>query len=175
MPESTTIIVGIATAGLIALAALVVGIMALLRTRKPAVAEGSSPLQRMAAALQAGDDEAAAAELVEYLNATHNRMEQLQAEVVQLRERSAHPLQRLAMVHFDAADDISGRLSCALAALDANANGFLITTLYTRERSRAFVRRVAAGKTAHELLTEEALALQQALTGHGQEEEPFGG
>ena len=53
--------------------------------------------------------------------------------------------------------------TCSLVALDASHNGFILTSLYTRERCRTFLRRVADGKTEHELLPEEAEALAQAL------------
>jgi len=160
--DPVTLIIALA-AVLLALAGLVVGVVALLRSRRPQSPAGDSPIERLTAALQAGDEEAAARELVDYLGAVHERLGQLGAEVAALRERAERPLQRLGMVHFDAADDIAGHMSCALAVLDGDRNGFLITSLYTRERSRTFVRRVAAGKTQHELLPEEAEALAQAL------------
>lgn len=158
------VIAGVAIAIVLALAAIAMSLLALRQAHaKPKVA--GSPLERMAAALEVGDDENAAQELVEYLAAVHERVENIQAEAVSLRERSRHPLQKLGMVRFDAADDISGGMSCALAALDADNNGFILTTLYTRERSRIFVRKMTAGKTDHELLDEEAEALQEALSG----------
>lgn len=158
------VIVAVAVAIVLALAALAVSLLALRQARaKPKVA--GSPLERMAAALEVGDDENAAQELVEYLTAVHERVENIQAEVVALRERSRHPLQKLGMVRFDAADDISGGMSCAMAALDADDNGFVLTSLYTRERCRLFVRKLTGGETDHELLDEEAEALQEALGG----------
>ena len=158
------VVVAVAIAIVLALAAIAVSLLAWRQARtKPQVA--GSPLERMAAALEVGDDENAAQELVEYVGVVHERVENIQAEVVALRERSRHPLQKLGMVRFDAADDISGGMSCALAALDADNNGFLITTLYTRERCRVFVRKLTAGKTDHELLDEEAAALREALGG----------
>ncbi len=158
------VIVGVAVALALALGALVVSLLALKQARaKPKVA--GSPLERMAAALEVGDDENAAQELVEYLTAVHERVENIQAETLTLRERSRHPLQKLGMVRFDAADDISGGMSCAMAALDADDNGFILTSLYTRERCRLFVRKLTEGKTDHELLDEEAQALQEALGG----------
>lgn len=163
MPSETLTFAMVAGAGVLALAALVVGIVALLRTRRQQPAGGDSPLERLTAALQAGDGDAAARELVDYLAAVHERVGGLQTEVTALRERADRPMQRLGMVHFDAADDIAGRMSCALAVLDAANNGFILTSLYTRERSRTFLRRVAGGKTEHELLPEEAEALAQAL------------
>ena len=80
------VIVAVAVAIVLALAALAVSLLALRQARaKPKVA--GSPLERMAAALEVGDDENAAQELVEYLTVVHERVENIQAEVVALRER----------------------------------------------------------------------------------------
>ena len=150
-------------AAALALAALVVALVVLLRSRRERSPLGDAPISRLSAALQAGDEEAAARELVDFLQAVHARMESLEAAVALLRQRALRPLQKLGAVPFDAADDIAGRMSCALAALDAENNGFILTSLYTLERSRIFVRDVTAGKTAHQLLPEEAAALAKAL------------
>jgi len=156
------VIVGVAVGIMLALGALAVSLLALRQAHAKAKVAGS-PLERMAAALEVGDDENAAQELVDYLAAVHERVENIQAETVELRERARHPLQKLGMVRFDAADDISGEMSCALAALDADNDGFILTSLYTRERSRVFVRKLTGGETDHELLDEEAEALREAL------------
>lgn len=163
MPSELLISVVAIAAAVLALAALVVGIIALVRTRREEPPAGESPIERLTSALQAGDSEAAARELVDYLNAVHERVGRLEAEVALLRERAGRPLQKLGAVRFDAADDIAGHMSCALAVLDGDNNGFILTSLYTRERSRTFLRDVTAGRTKHELLPEEAEALAQAV------------
>ena len=163
MPEQSLVLLIAVGAGVLALAALIVGVAALLRSRREEPVLAGSPIERLAAALQAGDDEAAARELVDYLRMSQERLSRLEAEVAALREWASRPLQKLGMVRFDAADDISGRMSCALVALDAGDDGFILTSLYTRERCRTFVRRVTGGRTEHELLPEEAEALARAL------------
>ncbi|HCA47924.1 MAG TPA: hypothetical protein DEP45_11415, partial [Armatimonadetes bacterium] len=80
-----------------------------------------------------------------------------------INERAQVHLQRVGILRFDAADDVSGKLSCALCVLDAHNNGFLITTLYDLNRSRTFVRAVREAKTDRELLPEEADALKSAM------------
>jgi hypothetical protein len=66
-------------------------------------------------------------------------------------------------VRFDASDEVSGGLSCALCVLDAHNNGFLVTNLYDLSHSRTFVRAVRAGRTQRELLPEEGEALEAAM------------
>ena len=170
MPLHPLVMVGAGVIGLVALAALVVALVALGRSRQRPPAVEGSVAERMMAALQAGDGDTAATELADYMQALEERMQRAERTLAALREWSSLPVQRIGMVHFDAADDIGGKVSCALAALDARSNGFLITSLYTRERSRTFVRQIAGGKTRHELLPEEAEALRQALSGAGEGE-----
>ncbi|MGD9496992.1 MAG: DUF4446 family protein [Armatimonadota bacterium] len=136
----------------------------------------------VADALRAGQDERALGELLGYLEDVNARVQALaehartlDAALAQLRERSRSHLQRVGVVRFDASESVSGRLSCALCILDAQANGFLITTLYDLEHSRTFVRAVRAGRTAKELLEAERQALQMALAGglsESEESEP---
>lgn len=126
----------------------------------------------VADALRDGRDEEAIAELLEYLqrlNERANRLgehaRELDRAASQMRERMKSHLQRIGVVRFDASDDVSGRLSCALCILDANDTGFLITTLYDRERSRTFIRAVRAGRCERELLDPERQALEMAMGG----------
>ncbi len=124
----------------------------------------------VADALRDGRDEEAVRELLSYLESAHGRLEALSQHaraldqaIERINERSQIHLQRVGILRFDAADDVSGKLSCALCVLDAHNNGFLITTLYDLNRSRTFVRSVREGKTDRELLPEEAEALKSAM------------
>ncbi|MGI5818414.1 MAG: DUF4446 family protein [Armatimonadota bacterium] len=129
----------------------------------------SATARSVADALRDGRDEEALRELLEYLEAAHARIEALSEHARALdetlqrfHERSKGHLQRVGVVRFDASDEVSGGLSCALCVLDAHDGGFLITTLYDLNRSRTIVRAVRGGKTDRELLPEEAEALQAA-------------
>lgn len=123
----------------------------------------------VAEALRAGDDEAALAELLGYLerltervNAQAAHLRELDEALTTFRRQSRAHLQRIGLVRFDASESVSGQLSRALCVLDAEDNGFLITTLYDLEHSRTFVRPVTAGRTDKALLDEEREALTLA-------------
>ncbi|MFP4249623.1 MAG: DUF4446 family protein [Armatimonadota bacterium] len=129
----------------------------------------SATARSVADALRDGRDEEAVRELLAYLEGAHSRIEALSSHARALdetlqrfSERSKSHLQRIGVVRFDASDDVSAGLSCALCVLDANDTGFLITTLYDLNRSRTFVRAVRGGRTDRELLPEEAEALESA-------------
>ena len=124
----------------------------------------------VADALRDGRDEEAVRELLSYLESAHGRLEALSQHaraldqaIERINERSQIFLQRVGILRFDAADDVSGKLSCALCVIDAHNNGFLIPTLSALDRSRAFVRSVREGKTDRELLPEEGEALKSAI------------
>lgn len=162
-----TIVVGILTALVIALGVAV----HLLRREVHGMRIESGTARSVADALRDGRDEEAVRELLEYLEGAHGRMEALSQHARGLdealgrfRERARGHLQRVGVVRFDASDDVSGNLSCALCVLDGLNHGFLITTLYDLSRSRTFVRAVRDGKTDRELLPEEAKALKAALS-----------
>lgn len=155
------------------LAALVIalGIMLfMLRREVHDMRFDAATAQAVADALRDGRDEEAIRELLGYLESAHGRLEALSRHaraldeaLQQSNERSRIHLQRVGVNRFDASDDVSGKLSCALCVLDAHNDGFLITTLYDLNRSRTFVRAVRDGRTDRELLPEEADALQAAI------------
>lgn len=130
----------------------------------------SGTARSVAAALRDGRDEEAVRELLDYLEGAHGRMEALSEHARALDEALEHisarlrgHLQRVGVHRFDASEDVSGKLSCALCVLDAHNTGFLVTTLYDLNRSRTFVRAVREGRTDRELLPEEAEALKAAM------------
>jgi len=69
---------------------------------------------------------------------------------------------RTAMVRFDAFPDIGGEQSFALAALDRNMNGVVITSLYGRNESRIYAKEIINGQSSHTLSDEEKEALAKA-------------
>lgn len=163
-----TIAVGVLAALVIALAVAVY----LLHREQRRMRITDPTARAVADALRSGEDERAVAELLGYLESVNGRVHSLaeharalDAALAEYRDRAHAHLQRIGVVRFDASDSVSGRLSCALAILDAYNHGFLITTLYDLERSRVFVRGIRAGKADRELLDEEAQALAMAMAG----------
>jgi len=72
-------------------------------------------------------------------------------------------LRNVALVRFDAFDDMSGRLSFALALLDDAGNGVTLTSIAGGTESRLYAKGVSAGEGEHELSPEEAQAVTAAL------------
>jgi hypothetical protein len=75
----------------------------------------------------------------------------------------AGTVQRVAVVRFDAFDDMGGKLSYAVAMLDDERNGVIFTSIYGRNENRVYAKAVAGGRSAHTLSREEEEALRRAL------------
>jgi hypothetical protein len=72
-------------------------------------------------------------------------------------------LRNVALVRYDAFDDMSGRLSFSLALLDASADGVVISAIAAHNDTRVYAKGVAAGKGDHELSPEEQQAVKSAM------------
>ncbi|MGN0108097.1 MAG: DUF4446 family protein [Hominilimicola sp.] len=71
-------------------------------------------------------------------------------------------LKKIGLVNFDAFDDVKGKLSFALAILNNNNDGLILTSLYGHNSCNTYVREVVSGETPVKLLDEEKAALNQA-------------
>lgn len=80
-------------------------------------------------------------------------------------ERGA--LRNIALVRYDAFDEMSGRMSFSLALLDDEADGVVISAIAAPTDTRVYAKGVAAGKGEHDLSPEETQAVTSALRGRG--------
>ena len=71
-------------------------------------------------------------------------------------------LKKIGIVNFDAFDDVKGNLSFALALLNNNNDGIILTSLYGHNSCNTYVREVTQGETAVKLLVEEKEAMEIA-------------
>ena len=74
-------------------------------------------------------------------------------------------LRRVAVVRFDAFEDVGGKQSSSAAVLDDEGNGLVITTMHGRDSTRAYIKQVRAGAGIVALSPEEADAVRQAQQG----------
>ncbi len=86
----------------------------------------------------------------------------LRSEVAALRAEAAGALRHLAVVRYDAFDEMGGRLSWSLALLDDAGDGVLITSIRGRSEARTYAKSVAGWSSDQELSPEEAEAVAHA-------------
>jgi len=151
------------TVSVIAVAALVVGLLALLvslwlvlRTRRLARLGAFRP--QMPADLQTRlDNEIARADR---LNA---QVQELAARLPVVERQSAASLQRVGIVRYNPFADTGGQQSFAVAMLDSRGSGFVISSLHSRQATRIYLKQVSAGRSDTALSDEESEAIKQAL------------
>jgi hypothetical protein len=78
-----------------------------------------------------------------------------------------HALRDVAIVRYDALQEMSGQLSFSLALLNAVGDGVVLSSINGRAETRTYAKPVRAGKGVQELSPEEAQAVHSAQLGTG--------
>ena len=72
-------------------------------------------------------------------------------------------IQKTGVVRFNPFSDMGGNQSFVIALLDNKNNGFLISSLFTRDGSRVYAKAIKDGKSEHLLSGEEIEVLDKAI------------
>jgi len=94
----------------------------------------------------------------------YRRIDEQIAQKDYLTEVLAGTVQRIAMIRFDAFEDMGGKLSYAIAMLDENGDGLVLTSIYGRNENRTYAKTIQRGTSAHVLSREENEAVNRALS-----------
>lgn len=86
----------------------------------------------------------------------------LRREVAALRAEAVGALRHLAVVRYDAFDEMGGRLSWSLALLDDAGDGVVLTSIRGRNEARTYAKSVAGWSSDQELSPEESEAVAHA-------------
>ena len=71
--------------------------------------------------------------------------------------------QRVGLVRYNPFEDTGGNQSFALAMLDANGDGWILSSLHARQGTRFYAKAVKAGRSETSLSDEEQAAIRQAV------------
>ena len=143
-------------AGLALLVAIVALVMAVMRRRRDPVV-GQTPYTV--------DDPILDQLLASQMQRLDGVADELRAQGARIRAMegvSRHAVQRVGLVRYNPYEDTGGNQSFALALLDADANGVVLTSLHSRNATRVYLRTIVAGRSDAALSAEEAEALRQA-------------
>jgi len=114
----------------------------------------------------AGEEDAglatALANLASRLSETTARTERLVTRAEQIDATLAHAVQAMGLVRFRAFQDTGGDQSFALALVDGEGNGVVISALYGRGATRIYAKPVQGWLSSKALGEEEEKALAQA-------------
>jgi hypothetical protein len=136
------------------LLSLVVSLVALSRARRP----GASGRRQMVD-VGPGDPERAA-QLTAAQTALSRRV-----DGIELHGQRA--VQRVGVVRFNPFVDTGSNQSFVLAFLDARGDGFVLSSLQSRQQSRVYLKAVAGGRAESAVSDEEVEAIRRAMTGSG--------
>jgi Protein of unknown function (DUF4446) len=144
---------------LVAVAILVLGSLLLVRR--------SRRLARRLDAITRGSD---AQSLESVLGAHLERVRAVVVDVDRLAARTAlverdlrRTLGRIGLVRYNPFEETGGNQSFALAVLDGNGDGVVVSSLHARSGTRVYAKAVKAGAAESALSDEEAAALRDAL------------
>jgi hypothetical protein len=77
-------------------------------------------------------------------------------------------VRRVALLRYDAFEDVGGRLSFSCAMLDEHGTGVVITSINGRQETRVYAKPVTARTSSYNLSAEEDEAIRQAMAEHEQ-------
>ena len=93
------------------------------------------------------------------------RMNEMEAVHAVIDRRSQRSLQHIGLVRFNPFDDTGSDQSFAIALLDDQRDGIVISSLHGRANTRVFAKPVADGGSPHNLSDEESQAIRVAVEG----------
>ncbi len=79
-----------------------------------------------------------------------------------LERDGRHAFQRVGLVRYNPFEETGGNQSFALALLDADGNGWVLSSLHARSGTRIYAKTITAGRSEAALSTEETDAIRQA-------------
>ncbi|GAA5140784.1 hypothetical protein GCM10023340_01480 [Nocardioides marinquilinus] len=86
----------------------------------------------------------------------------LRREVAALRAENGFGLRHVAVVRYDAFDDMGGHLSWTVALLDEQGDGVLLSSIHGRSDARSYAKAVAGWRCEQQISPEEEAAIAQA-------------
>jgi hypothetical protein len=90
----------------------------------------------------------------------------LSKELENLKQESRLSIQKIGVVRFNPFKEVGGNQSFSTAMLDANDNGMVITSFYSKEGTRVFGKPITKGVSKYSLTKEEKEAIEKAQTGN---------
>jgi len=94
-----------------------------------------------------------------------DRMNEMEAMHAVIDQRTRRSLQHIGLVRFNPFEDTGSDQSFAIALLDDQRDGIVLSSLHGRTNTRLFAKPVADGASPHNLSDEETQAIRIAVEG----------
>ena len=90
-------------------------------------------------------------------------LDQVEARTAVLERDLKRAFSRVGLVRYNPFEDTGGNQSFALALLDEHGDGFVVSSLHTRNLTRVYAKGIKGGRSDAGVSDEEAEALRQAM------------
>ena len=100
---------------------------------------------------------------VQRLDGLSGRLDALTKLHHELEAITQRAIQKVGVVRYNPFSDAGGDQSFAIALLDAEGNGLVVSSLHSRTETRVFAKPVRAGRSTYSLSDEEQQAVKKAL------------
>ncbi|WP_407397049.1 DUF4446 family protein [Anaerovibrio sp.] len=100
---------------------------------------------------------------VDDAKAVSEENQEIKRNIEDIRALLQQAITKVAVVRFRAFEDMGSDLSYAVAMLDSDNNGVVMSSIFGREDSRSYVKPITAGKSTYQMTSEEEDALKQAM------------
>ena len=97
------------------------------------------------------------------MDALKAEQEKESGQIDVLEKKAAVAFSKVAIVHYDAFPNISGKLSFSVAMLNEGKNGYILSNIHGREDARCYLKPVVNGQAQTVLSEEEKSVLETAL------------
>ena len=89
-------------------------------------------------------------------------LDEVAARTAILEAAQRRSLQRVGLVRYNPFEETGGNQSFALAMLDANGDGWVLSSLHARSGTRVYAKSIKTGRAEAGLSAEESAAIEQA-------------
>ncbi|WP_297963144.1 DUF4446 family protein [uncultured Anaerovibrio sp.] len=100
---------------------------------------------------------------VDDAKAVSDENKKLREDLDSARALLQQAITKVAVVRFRAFEDMGSDLSYAVAMLDSDNNGVVMSSIFGREDSRSYVKPITSGTSTYAMTGEEEEALKQAM------------
>ena len=146
--------------------ALAVGFLAVLLLLILVWRRASRLSARLAGLTRGSDERSLEAILEAHLARVHEVVRDLdavEARTAVLERDLRRSFARIGLVRYNPFEDTGGNQSFALALLDAHGDGFIVSSLHSRNMTRVYAKGVTGGRADSGVSDEEAAALRAAM------------
>ena len=96
--------------------------------------------------------------------AVARQVDELEVRTAVLEAASRKAFSRVGLVRYNPFEETGGNQSFAMALLDANGDGWVLSSLHARSGTRVYAKAIAGGRSETALSEEESAALRQATS-----------